>query len=203
TATPSGMIDMINSNPAYEGRSTRRAMREILDSLRVELIQLDNGNYVANIFIRAPTRILREWRAWVADLRARRFPSFAIGTGRVRYVAQCSGCTSVTHPPHLCLFTRLRGWNGPQPGQGVFGDRGRSGNLPEPSANATRRYGSTQDQWQGERGRAATDATTVTSEAGEGSPRSAEVAEAMVEETEAAGGSRCANDGLELSEADT
>ncbi len=50
---------------------------------------------------------------------------------------------------------------------------------------------------------AAKDATTVASEAGEGSPRNAEVVEAMVEETEAAGGTRCANDELELSEAYT
>ncbi len=117
------IADMISANPSFAGRSTEQAMEEILDSLRVEVMQLGNGSYVANVHLRSPTRSLREWRRWVSELRSRRYRTFAIGTGRVRYVAPCSGCSSVAHPAHLCPFPRLRGWNGPGPGEGVFGDR--------------------------------------------------------------------------------
>ncbi|RDX45044.1 hypothetical protein OH76DRAFT_1421025 [Lentinus brumalis] len=117
------MAEMVSDNPGYEGRSTRRALEEIYDSLRVETMQLSNGTYIANVFIRSPTRNVKEWRRWVAELRSRRYRSFSIGTGRVRYISPCSGCTSVSHPVHLCPFPRIAGWNGPEPGDGVFGER--------------------------------------------------------------------------------
>ncbi len=127
------IVDMISANPSFAGWPLGRAFDEVIGSLRVEVIQLGNGNYVANVHIRSPTRDIREWRRWVADLRSRRYRSFAIGTGRVRQIIQCSGCTSVAHPAHLCPFPRLRGWNGPAPGEGVFGERsgraGRSGTM--------------------------------------------------------------------------
>ncbi|TFK80412.1 hypothetical protein K466DRAFT_569670 [Polyporus arcularius HHB13444] len=50
------LAEMLRAHPAYEGRSTRRAMSELLSSLRVDITQLGNGNYVANVFMRAPTR---------------------------------------------------------------------------------------------------------------------------------------------------
>lgn len=87
---------------------------------------MGNGNYLVNIFIRSPTRNIREWRRWVTDLRSRRYRTFANGTGRVRYIAQCGGCHSVSHPPHLCPYPRLLGWNGPEQGEGVFGERRRA-----------------------------------------------------------------------------
>lgn len=114
---------MVEGNPDFRGRSREEAAEAVLDSVRVETMQMANGNYVANVFIRPPTRDVREWRRWAAALRERRYPSFTIGTGRVRYVAACSGCHSVAHPTHLCPFTRLQGWNGPTLGTGVFGDR--------------------------------------------------------------------------------
>ncbi len=118
------IIDMISSNPSFAGWPLGRAFEEVIGSLRVDVIQLGNGNYVANVHIRSPTRDILEWRRWVADLRSRRYRSFAIGTGRVRQVIQCSGCRSVAHPAHLCPFPRIRGWNGPAPGEGVFRERG-------------------------------------------------------------------------------
>ncbi|RDX57552.1 hypothetical protein OH76DRAFT_1493681 [Lentinus brumalis] len=117
------MAEMIATNPAYAGWSLRRALEDVFDSVQVETMQLGNGTHLANVFIRPPTRSLREWRRWVAELRSRRYRSFAIGTGRVRYVSSCSGCTSVSHPTHLCPFPRIPGWNGPAPGEGVFGER--------------------------------------------------------------------------------
>ncbi|KAI0681749.1 hypothetical protein C8T65DRAFT_751347 [Cerioporus squamosus] len=107
------IAEMVAANPAYAGWSTRRALEDVLDSLRVETMQLGNGTYIANVFIRSPTRSFREWRQWVTDLRARRYRSYAIGTGRVR----------------------IAGWNGPEPGEGVFGER-RAG----PSANGASQW---------------------------------------------------------------
>ncbi len=131
------IAEMLASNPSFDGWSPRRAMSEFLSTLRVEVLQLGNGNYIANAHIRPPTRNLREWRAWAAELRSRRYRSFAIGTGRVRPVVSCSGCTSVAHPAHLCPFPRIRGWNGPGPGEGVFGERAGRGSRQGPMGPQT------------------------------------------------------------------
>ncbi|KAI0720619.1 hypothetical protein C8T65DRAFT_692819 [Cerioporus squamosus] len=122
---------MVLSNPDFAGWTAERAVNAVLRTLRIETMQLGNGNYVTNVFIRSPTRDLREWRLWVAELRSRRYRSFANGTGRVRYIAACGGCRSVGHPMHLCPFPRMHGWNGPEQGQGVFGER-RQANLRFP-----------------------------------------------------------------------
>ncbi|KAI0697479.1 hypothetical protein C8T65DRAFT_698094 [Cerioporus squamosus] len=113
---------MVAANPEFRGRETEDVVEQIIGSLRVEALQLGNGNYVVNMYIRSPTRDVREWRRWVAELRARRYPSFANGTGRVRNMVPCSGCRGTNHPTHMCPFPMIRGWNGPRPGEGVFGE---------------------------------------------------------------------------------
>ncbi len=123
----SWITELVASNPDFDGVPLEEAVEIIHASVRVEVMQLGNGNYIANVFVRPPTRDPRLWRQWVAELRSRRYPSFAIGTGRVRYIAQCIGCHGVSHPVHLCPYARIRGWNGPRPGEGVFGERGARG----------------------------------------------------------------------------
>ncbi|KAI0688079.1 hypothetical protein C8T65DRAFT_746800 [Cerioporus squamosus] len=113
---------MVSANPEFAAWSLEDAMGEVLGSLRVETLQLGNGNYVANAWMCSPTRDVKEWRRWVAELRSRHYRTFAIGTGRVRAIIACSRCRSVSHPQHLCPFLRIRGWNGPEPGDGVFGE---------------------------------------------------------------------------------
>ncbi|RDX50254.1 hypothetical protein OH76DRAFT_1482405 [Lentinus brumalis] len=103
------LIEMLSTHPAYEGRSTRRAMSDLLSSLRVDLIQLGNGNYVANVFMRSPTRNLRVLRTWLADLRSRRYRSFAIGTGRVRYIAHLARGSSAIEARAMLTQERVRG----------------------------------------------------------------------------------------------
>ncbi len=121
------IAEMTSTNPDFAGLSSDAAFEAILDSLRIDTFQLSNGNYIANVHItRSPTRSMKIWRRWVATLRARRYPSFAIGTGRVRYIAPCGGCRGVNHLSHLCPYPRVRGWNGPAPGEGVFRDRNRN-----------------------------------------------------------------------------
>ncbi len=131
------ILDMLAVHPTHEGRSMRRALTDILGSLRVETMQLTNGTYLASVFMRSPTRDLREWRRWVAELRTRRYRSFAIGTGRVRHITQCAGCTSVSHLTHLCPFPRTAGWNGPEAGKGVFGEHKERINAQRPYGRAT------------------------------------------------------------------
>ncbi|RDX45034.1 hypothetical protein OH76DRAFT_1304912, partial [Lentinus brumalis] len=103
---------MVNANPDFAGWPVERAIQEIVRSLRIETLQLGNGNYVSNVLMRSPTRDVREWRRWVAHLRSRRYRSFSIGTGRVRQAVPCSGCRSVSHLSHLCPYPKTRGWNG-------------------------------------------------------------------------------------------
>ncbi|TFK94550.1 hypothetical protein K466DRAFT_593394 [Polyporus arcularius HHB13444] len=156
------MADMVSANPAYAGWPSEQAIDDILQSLRIDMVQLENGGYVANVHMNPPTRNLREWRRWVSDLRSRRYRSFAIGTGRVRYIATCLGCGSVAHPSHLCPFPRLSGWNGPEPGEGVFGDLHRRNDRreqrfsPAPSyersRTVTRRQGRVEDSGRRARG---------------------------------------------------
>ncbi|KAI0683573.1 hypothetical protein C8T65DRAFT_749462 [Cerioporus squamosus] len=133
------IAEMASTNPEFAGWPADEAVDEILDSLRVDTFQLSNGNLVANIYIlRSPTRSMKQWRRWVASLRSRRYPSFTSGTGRVRYIAPCAGCKSVNHLTHLCPFPRIRGWNGPPPGEGVFGER-RHDEENDPDAAYRRR----------------------------------------------------------------
>ncbi|TFK84300.1 hypothetical protein K466DRAFT_466317, partial [Polyporus arcularius HHB13444] len=103
---------MVGANPEFAGWPLDRAVQEVLDSLRIETLQLGNGNYVSNVIMHSPTRDVKEWRRWVAFLRSRRYRSFSIGTGRVRRALPCPGCKSVGHPSHLCPFPLTRGWNG-------------------------------------------------------------------------------------------
>ncbi len=132
---------MVAANPDFAGWQIERAIDAVIGTLHIQTMQLGNGNYITNIFIRSPTRDIREWRRWTAELRTRRYRSFANGTGRVRYVAVCGGCRSVSHPMHLCPFPLIRGWNGPRQGQGVFGERAPNDAPHPPGPNATRRAG--------------------------------------------------------------
>ncbi len=136
------IVRMVGSNPEFAGWPLERAVRELMDSLRIETLQLGNGNYISNVIMHSPTRDVREWRRWVAHLRSRRYRSFSIGTGRVRRVTPCPGCKSVGHPSHLCPFPATRGWNGPSPGQGVFGDKRPKEEPTQAPGPARRRNGS-------------------------------------------------------------
>ncbi|TFK78099.1 hypothetical protein K466DRAFT_571057, partial [Polyporus arcularius HHB13444] len=73
---------MVYTNPEFAGFSIEHAVNMVMRTLRVETLQLGNGNYVTNVYMRSPTRDINEWRRWVADLRSRRYRSFANGTGR-------------------------------------------------------------------------------------------------------------------------
>ncbi|KAI0719517.1 hypothetical protein C8T65DRAFT_736464 [Cerioporus squamosus] len=142
---------MVTSNPEFRNRATEDVVKDIINSLRVEPLQLGNGNYVVNVYVRSPTRDVREWRRWVADLRARRYPSFANGTGRVRHVVPCNGCRGTNHPTHLCPFPNIRGWNGPTPHQGVFGELREDAEAPRGGQTMQQ----TRDSWRGSQRRGA------------------------------------------------
>ncbi|RDX44184.1 hypothetical protein OH76DRAFT_1421504 [Lentinus brumalis] len=118
------IAEMVSINPDFAGMHVDEAVERVLASVRIDTFQLSNGNYIANVYVgRSPTRSMREWRRWAAALRARRYPSFTNGAGRVRYIAPCAGCKSVNHLTHLCPYPKTRGWNGPTSGKGVFDEK--------------------------------------------------------------------------------
>ncbi len=100
------IANLVMANPEFRGRPVGEAIEAVIRSLRIEVLQMGNGNYLANFYLRSPTRIIREWRRWAAELRGRRYRTFAIGTGRMRNISQCPGCRSVAHPSHLCPYPR-------------------------------------------------------------------------------------------------
>ncbi len=53
---------MVMANPEFRGRPVGDAVDAVIRSTRIEILQMGNGNYLANVFIRPPTRIIREWR---------------------------------------------------------------------------------------------------------------------------------------------
>ncbi len=64
------MIDeLLAGNPAYAGMGREEAAQAVLASLRVELLKLNNGNIVANVYMDSPTRDMRRWHTWVSHLR--------------------------------------------------------------------------------------------------------------------------------------
>ncbi|KAI0685500.1 hypothetical protein C8T65DRAFT_701508 [Cerioporus squamosus] len=143
---------MVETNTEFQGTSVADGVRAIIASVRVEPMRMGNGNFVANIFIRSPTRDIREWRRWAENLRARRYRTFANGTGRVRHTTRCSGCHGVSHPTHICPFPRLRGWNGPRQGDGVFGERSGAEDESSPGVDDAG-YGRRQTQNRDDRNR--------------------------------------------------
>ena len=105
--------EMLAANPGYTGRNRDNAIQAILDSLQVEVLTLNNGNIIANIYMDSPTRDIRRWRAWVAHLRSIEYGDYTNATATPREVRRCLGCRSTAHPTHLCPFPTLPGWNGP------------------------------------------------------------------------------------------
>ncbi len=107
------MLQMINANSDFSAIPAEEALRRIMSSLRITVYTLDNGTVVANVFLRSPTLSIRVWRLWVQELRSLTFGSYHTAIARARRITSCAGCTGVDHPSHLCPFTRMQGWNGP------------------------------------------------------------------------------------------
>ncbi|KAI1782313.1 hypothetical protein LXA43DRAFT_1104274 [Ganoderma leucocontextum] len=146
---------MLAANPDYAGANHNDAVRSILSTLRVEVLTLNNGNIVANVYMNSPTRDVRQWRTWVSHLRRLGYGNYTNATATPREIRWCLGCRSVAHPTHLCPFPNLPGWNGPPagedgPGQphhggvagaGYGGGRGRGGMRGQQGGNRGSRGG--------------------------------------------------------------
>ncbi len=127
---------MINANPEYNAILPHEAYRHVMSSLRVTVYTLDNGTVVANVFLRSPTQSIRVWRLWVQELRNLTFGSYHTAIARARRITTCAGCSGVDHPSHLCPFTRMAGWNGPEEaGSFSYSIDGRE--LPTRQASST------------------------------------------------------------------
>ncbi|RDX45782.1 hypothetical protein OH76DRAFT_1486090 [Lentinus brumalis] len=141
------ILQMILANPEFNSIPTDEAFRRIMATLRVSVYTLDNETVVANVFLRSPTQSIRVWRRWILELRDLTFGSYHTAIARVRRISSCAGCLGVDHPSHLCPFTRLPNWNGPESAGGnsysVDGRERRGRQQPEASQNLQEPYNHT------------------------------------------------------------
>ncbi len=84
----------------------------VLSSLEVRIADLEDDDFMANIYMIPPTDSMAEWRTWVAHLRAQRYNNFLNGSGVARRIVWCSGCRGVDHDTMRCPFPEMRGWQG-------------------------------------------------------------------------------------------
>ncbi|KAI0718609.1 hypothetical protein C8T65DRAFT_737251 [Cerioporus squamosus] len=84
----------------------------VLNSLEVRIADLDDGDFMANIYMDPPTDDMAEWREWVSELRAHRYNNFLNGSGVARRIYWCAGCRGVDHDTMKCQFPTMRGWQG-------------------------------------------------------------------------------------------
>ncbi|KAI0754832.1 hypothetical protein C8Q80DRAFT_1117417 [Daedaleopsis nitida] len=104
------------ARPGMTRELQEAAAQQVLASLSVDVLTLDNGNIIANVFMNSPTDDVHKWRAWVSDLRSRRYGIYLTAFARARPVILCAGCKGADHPSHLCPFSALPGWRGPRAG---------------------------------------------------------------------------------------
>ncbi|KAI0715288.1 hypothetical protein C8Q76DRAFT_796060 [Earliella scabrosa] len=98
---------LIQGNREFANMTTEDAFRSVMATLRIQVLTLGNGNLIANVYMRSPTRSATRWREWVALLRAMSFGIYLGATAHPRRIAMCAGCHSVDHPTHLCPFLVL------------------------------------------------------------------------------------------------
>ncbi|KAI0708426.1 hypothetical protein C8Q76DRAFT_799693 [Earliella scabrosa] len=112
---------LLQGNRDFAGVPLDEAFQTIMATLRIQVLTLGNGNLIANVYMRPPTRNAARWREWVRSLRSMSFGIYLGATAHPRRITMCAGCHSVDHPTHLCPFTRLPGWQGPEAGTGNIG----------------------------------------------------------------------------------
>ncbi|KAI0744457.1 hypothetical protein C8Q76DRAFT_788992 [Earliella scabrosa] len=136
---------LLGGNRDYAHMTLDDAFSAVMSTLRIQVLTLGNGNLIANVYMRPPTRSATRWREWVGTLRSMSFGIYLGGTAHPRRISMCAGCHSVDHPTHLCPFTRLPGWRGPEAGTGNIGSysllgtgAGVGGADPQPTAGPSR-----------------------------------------------------------------
>ncbi|KAI0718871.1 hypothetical protein C8T65DRAFT_736912 [Cerioporus squamosus] len=58
----------------------------ILNTLEIRIADLDDGDFMANVYVEPPTDDMAIWREWVSDLRATRYNNFLNGSGVARRI---------------------------------------------------------------------------------------------------------------------
>ncbi|KAI0744994.1 hypothetical protein C8Q76DRAFT_688237 [Earliella scabrosa] len=143
---------LVERNPTFAHITTDQAITRVMDTLRVRVLTLSNGNIIANVFLQSPTHSMELWRAWVVQLRIHAWRAHDHRTVFARRITHCEGCHGADHPTHLCPFPHAPGWNGPMAGTAPpapaaphtaqsEGERTRTGPKPGPTRKAwTRRW---------------------------------------------------------------
>lgn len=104
--------EMLATNPSYAGAHRVHAVQLILNSLRVKILTLNNGNIIANVYMDSLTRDTQWWHTWVTHLRSIMYGDYTNAMATPWEVRWCLGCQSTAHLMHLCPFPALPGWNG-------------------------------------------------------------------------------------------
>ncbi|TFK83411.1 hypothetical protein K466DRAFT_602886 [Polyporus arcularius HHB13444] len=137
---------LVERNPSFAHLTTDEAIQSLIETLRIRILTLNNGNRVLNVFMRSPTRSIELWREWVARLRTHEWRDRNHSTVHARRIALCACCHSADHPTHLCPFPHLPGWNGPMAGSGTHSSLPpppppQAPPSPGPSSNTRGRFG--------------------------------------------------------------
>ncbi|KAI0722996.1 hypothetical protein C8Q76DRAFT_793981 [Earliella scabrosa] len=107
------IAEMARGNQAFNGLTIQGAVERTVDSLRVEILELSERNFVANAYIVPPTRKVELWRKFVIELRRLSYGNYKNGVGRVRVPPFLYlGCKAADHPSQLCPFPNMPDWNG-------------------------------------------------------------------------------------------
>ncbi|KAI9058605.1 hypothetical protein FKP32DRAFT_1680345 [Trametes sanguinea] len=110
------LIPLLQTNPDFQGRTINEAVRDFLHTLRVDSIDLRNGQFIATVATQPPSHDPDAWRDWRDRMANLPYPTGLSGTGVRRPPSLCAGCHSAAHPTHHCPFRLIPGWNAPPPG---------------------------------------------------------------------------------------
>ncbi len=88
----------------------------ILSTLEVKIAQLDQSDFMANIYMEPPTDDMADFRVWAAHLHTREYNNFRNGIGKASPVYYCGGCRGVDHDTMKCTIPDMKGWQGTSQG---------------------------------------------------------------------------------------
>ncbi|KAI9059686.1 hypothetical protein FKP32DRAFT_1606028 [Trametes sanguinea] len=120
-------LHLIRTNPDFDGMDAEDVARALVNTIRVVVLNYNNGNLVANVYCESPTSSITHWRSWRDAAAELTYSTPLSGVGRWRAPWQCQGCHADDHPTHLCPFPHIPGWNGPAAGSNMYA---------QPSGNA-------------------------------------------------------------------
>ncbi|KAI1786138.1 hypothetical protein LXA43DRAFT_1065295 [Ganoderma leucocontextum] len=119
------IVKYVQKNPFRNHEPLDIATQRIVDSLRVRVEHLPpNGQLAAFVYMDSPVETTDGWERWTKEMMAIRWDSVENGTGLMRPVGPCRGCSSAEHTAHHCPLPDTPGWFGPIPPEKAHPERG-------------------------------------------------------------------------------